>query len=325
MSYTRIISLLTKTKSKLTVKEFQEKINVVFHDFEANYYDDLHKDMWESLQQQFDLLVQDGLQYITHRTNLKVLDIGCGTGLSSELLLNTKIKPYVQQVTLLDTSPNMLKFAQKKAETWNVNYQVINGNITQITELYDVIVISSVLHHIPDLTTFLHDVSQKLNPNGLLIHLQDPNSDFLKTEDYTKRVDDFKKQNPKLIPNNTNIFFKKIKRFIKRLLNRKDYIDLINDELIRQNVIQKRMTADELWSVTDIQIASNVNDEINGISLHFLKHTLKDFTLLSTRSYGFFGVLKHDLPSNFKEIEEQLIQEKSLFGRNLACIWQKNQ
>ena len=59
MSYSTFLPLLKKTGSNLTTDKFHERINIVFHDFEADYYDEMHHDMKESLQQQIDLLVAD--------------------------------------------------------------------------------------------------------------------------------------------------------------------------------------------------------------------------------------------------------------------------
>ena len=326
MSYSALLPLIQKTKSRLSPKKFQERINIVFHDFEASHYDAMHTDMWESLQQQINLLVTDLFSYKKiENQELSLLDVGCGTGLSTQILLNSKLGENINQITLLDTSANMLKFATEKAKNWGKKYKTVNCYLNDLDEKFDVIIISSVLHHIPDLEFFLGQIDKALNSNGILIHIQDPNGDYLNDTLYNQRKKEYEKEISSVSKKKkvTDFIPKSILKSIKRILNRKDYIDKINDQLIAEKSIVKRMTADEIWSVTDIHVETKTDIINKGISLNFLKKQFKNFELINMRSYGFFGFLKSDLLENFKEKEEQFIQENQLNGRNISCIWIK--
>lgn len=326
MSYDSLIPLIKKAKSTLSPEQFQERVNIVFHDFEASHYDAMHTDMWGSLQQQINLLVDDLFSYknIENR-KLSLLDVGCGTGLSTQILLNSKLGEYISELTLLDTSPNMLKHATEKAKTWGKNYKTVNAYLGDLDEKFDVIIISSVLHHIPDLEAFLKQVDNALNTGGILIHIQDPNGDHLNDGSYIKRRNQYEKELEALPKNKSlNSFIPKpILKSIKRLLNRKDYIDQINDQLLAEKSIGKRMTADEIWSVTDIHVETKGDTVNKGISLEFLKKQLRNFDLIKMRSYGFYGFLKSDLIEKYKDKEEQFIRQNKLDGRNISCIWIK--
>src|SRR5690606_38168246 len=109
------------------------------------------------------------------REQLSLLDIGCGTGLSSQLLLASELGKSINQITLADTSAEMLEQATQKARSWGKPFKVALGEISQLNETFDVIMISSVLHHIPDIKGFMKEVDRLLNPGGILIHMQDPN------------------------------------------------------------------------------------------------------------------------------------------------------
>jgi 2-polyprenyl-3-methyl-5-hydroxy-6-metoxy-1,4-benzoquinol methylase len=326
MSYNSLLPLIQNTKSTLSPEQFQERVNIVFHDFEASHYDAMHTDMWESLQQQINLLVDDLLLYKKiENHHLSLLDIGCGTGLSTQILLDSKLGQNISQVTLLDTSPNMLKHATEKAKTWGKTFKTVNSYLGDLDEKFDVIIISSVLHHIPDLEAFLKQVDNTLNSGGILIHIQDPNGDYLNDPVYTERKAQYQKELDALPSEKkiTDLIPKPILKSIKRILNRKDYIDQINDKLLAEKTIGKRMTADEIWSVTDIHVETKNNTVNKGISLNFLKKQLENFDLIQMRSYGFYGFLKSDLIEKYRNDEEQLIQENQLNGRNISCIWIK--
>ncbi|MBJ7880569.1 class I SAM-dependent methyltransferase [Gelidibacter salicanalis] len=328
MSYEKLKPLMSKVGCNLSPKEFQSVVNVVFHNYESIHYDTLHTDMRDNLQQQIDLLVED---LETNENikfhNLKLLDVGCGTGLSTQLLLRSKLGELIDEITLLDTSKQMLVQAEKKALTWGKNHELLEGDLSVIADVkYDVILICSVLHHIPDLEAFLSTVNKFLNPNGILIHLQDPNNDYMQNSIYLNRLNDLQNHfnRVKTKQSKFKIITKHLKRKLKLWLGRKDYIDLVNDELLRKKIIKKRMSADEIWSVTDIHIESDLNKETNGISFEFLSNHLKNFNLVSRRTYGFFGVLKSELPEDFQLLEDNYISESQLNGRNLACVWVKN-
>jgi hypothetical protein len=117
---------------------------------------------------------------------------------------------------------------------------------------------------------------------------------------------------------------KKWKHYINRVIGRKTYIDLVNDQLIKENIIKYRMSADEIWSVTDIHVESEYNIENVGISLKFLKQLLVNYKLINQRSYGFYGPLKNELILEYKIKEDKLMHNNSLFGRNISCIWIKD-
>ena len=318
---THLTPIIQKTGSTLSPEQFHEKINVVFHDFESEQYDHLHQNMWESLQEQVDLLVGD-LSDVP-KEGVKLLDIGCGTGLSTKLILDSKIGTTVESVTLLDTSPQMLKQAEKKASRWNVQYTLINGHLNSVNEKFDIIVICSVLHHIPDLPVFLKEVDQKLNPNGILIHLQDPNFDFLQDSVYLEKKGEYRKHlnSKKKKFRFSNVIPKKLKRTLKRSLGRYDYIDKINNQLLRENIIKKRMSADDLWSVTDLHVETN--EIVKGISLEFLKLQLSGFKLINMHSYGFYGLLSSELSEMYRKKEKECISTNQKNGRFLSCIWVK--
>ncbi|HEY0045738.1 MAG TPA: class I SAM-dependent methyltransferase [Flavobacterium sp.] len=325
MSYQQLKPLMKKVGCRASAEEFQDRVNVVFHDFEAAHYDVHHSDMWDSLKDQIDLLVADVLTFFGYvPSRLQLLDIGCGTGLSTQLLLQSKLGPEIVHISLLDSSPNMLKQAELKATKWNKPYKLINGYLSSVTDTFDVVIISSVLHHIPDLKIFLQQVDSVIRAGGILIHLQDPNGDYLADPDYVMRKQeyDLHKENRKgssaksLIP-------KPILRYINRLLNRKDYIDRINDQLLKEGTITKRMSADEIWSVTDIHVETPSETKNKGISIKFLTEQLVNFDLVSLRSYAFYGDLKSSLPEPYREREQGYINTAQINGRNIAGVWVK--
>jgi ubiquinone/menaquinone biosynthesis C-methylase UbiE len=96
-----------------------------------------------------------------------VLDYGCGTG-----LIGLALSSLVDKILFMDSSEQMLEVTREKIIRANVkNADVIHSDFTK-TNLHievDVIVVSLVLHHIPDVHNALKQFYSILNKNGKLI------------------------------------------------------------------------------------------------------------------------------------------------------------
>lgn len=318
MSFETLLPLIKKTGSDLSPAEFQHIVNVVFHDAESEHYDAMHADMWESLQQQINLLVDDLPKKTAY--DLSMLDIGCGTGLSTQMLLDSALGISISKVTLLDTSPKMLGQALKRAKLWSKEVEAVNATVDSVNGVFDVIIISSVLHHIPDMAAFLAHVSRLQREGGILIHLQDPNGDYMRDADFRNRIASYVGEQ-KSERSSKSSWLKTIRRLISKMMGRKTYMDRVNDRLMELGAIKSPMTSEEIWSVTDIHVEDLPFSTGSGVSIKALSQLLNDYTLISSRSYGFFGPLKSSLPIKYQLIEQQLIDERAPNGRNVSAVW----
>ncbi|MBV9406071.1 MAG: class I SAM-dependent methyltransferase [Acidobacteriaceae bacterium] len=314
-----IEEIMRRHDSTCTVEEFHTVVNVVFHEFEAEIYDVVHRDMWESLPAQVSLLASDCLHSGAIAGDLRLLDVGCGTGLASDCVLKSPLGPKVASVHLLDMSPTMLRKAQSRAGNWNIPVTSNEGTVETLRaeQQFDLIVTCSVLHHIPDLAAFLRNIRQVQAPDGVFIHLQDPNGDYLKDEELQKRTAELSK----------TIFPEWISRLApKRVLGRvyreitgkqgQDYVSRTNRELLRRGVVQSPLTTKEIFSITDIHVQDGA-----GISIRRMMEWMPDYELISQRAYAFFGRLASTLPPEWKSREEELSAQRALNGMHISAAW----
>lgn len=321
--YQSLSPLIEKKALIKDPEKFHSLVNVIFHDYEAEHYDELHREMWESLPQQYELLVNDITPHITGRSGLKLLDIGCGTALATELLLKTALGTKISEIHLLDTSPKMLELAQKRSSAWHKQVTTINGDISAINDQYDVIIISSVLHHIPDLADFLQRINRIQKPGSILITIHDPFAGSLESEVYIKRTNEYNNslitsKRPNGIPLGERIVNK-----LKRVFRVPTYMDRINQKLLRENIINEPLNEPELWSITDIHVEGLPYAIGKGISKELLINYLPAYKLLSFRTYAFFGLLYSNLDNVYKKKETELSIKKDMHGRNFCSAWIK--
>ena len=314
--------LIAKKSNIRDAREFHSIVNVVFHDHEAKYYDSLHAEMWQNLPREYDLLVNDTFPYLSNKNPLKLLDIGCGTGLATQLLLNTSLGSAIHEVHLLDTSSVMLAEAKKRAKSWNKKINIIHGDVTAVTGTYDIIIFSSVLHHIPELEDFLSKVSNLQKPGGLIISIHDPSLEALQSDNYKNRCKEYsehyKNQKPHLS------LLSRVVNKIKRTLQPKDYIGSVNKVLLQKGVINQELTSNEIWSITDVHVEGLPYSVSDGISKQKLIAALPSYKLISYRTYCFFGLLSSHLNVEYQKKEQELSLNGDHNGRNFGSVWIKN-
>ena len=118
----------------------------------------------QAVEKQLDLLLDK-----------EILDFGGGTG-----LLALPLVKQAKSVTLVDISEKMLEQARLKAEQQDIkNIQFLEQDLLKnpLEQEFDFIVVSRVLHHMPDLDAALSLFHQHLRENGQLLI-----ADFTKTE-----------------------------------------------------------------------------------------------------------------------------------------------
>ena len=104
-----------------------------------------------------------------------ILDFGGGTG-----LLALPLAKQAQSVTLVDISEKMLEQARLKAEQQDIkNIQFLEQDLlaNPLEQQFDLIVVSRVLHHMPDLDETLAIFHHHLRENGQVLI-----ADFVKTD-----------------------------------------------------------------------------------------------------------------------------------------------
>ncbi|MEI7499676.1 MAG: class I SAM-dependent methyltransferase [Bacteroidota bacterium] len=104
---------------------------------------------------------------IPFKPNLKALEFGAGTG-----LLSFYLKDLFSEITLMDSSHEMLKMAEQKMEAADLlKFKTRFFNLEKekyVGNTFDIIYSQMVLHHITDINDILQKFYGILNPDGIL-------------------------------------------------------------------------------------------------------------------------------------------------------------
>ena len=150
--------------------------NVSSYDAEAtrNYIDGAPHIKHDALRKLYGkLVVQVFDSAKKHIKNPKVLDLGAGEGSVTLPFLELGAK-----VVAVDISSSQLDVLKKKCKDFGdmleVRCEDINDVLKDKSNKYDIIVVNSFLHHVPDYLGMISEATTVLNPHGQFFFFQDP-------------------------------------------------------------------------------------------------------------------------------------------------------
>lgn len=110
-------------------------------------------------------LIREFLKAVPKSSDLKIADLGCGTGVFTKRLYD---KGYT--VVGIDISPHCIKFAKEKYPA--IKFEVGDiENPAYPEETFDVISLFGVLHHFQNLSIVLKVCQHLLKRGGCFVHL----------------------------------------------------------------------------------------------------------------------------------------------------------
>ena len=152
----------------------------------GNLKSQIDNDIWSSAKKYKDFLytytnnqrsldsLESKFDSIFSKNEIEICELGCGMGWLSAYL-KSKYNSKIKNIDLIDYDP---KFAELSKDMFNLyktsynNVQFINKSFENISELnskYDLIIMSSSIHHFYDIYDFFNELQLKLKSHGYLI------------------------------------------------------------------------------------------------------------------------------------------------------------
>jgi 2-polyprenyl-6-hydroxyphenyl methylase/3-demethylubiquinone-9 3-methyltransferase len=108
------------------------------------------------------------LENSLNKTQIRILDVGCGSG----LLVTLPLGSLGYEILGIDFDENSIKFANTQNIFKNTRFE--KNTVENIDGVYDIVLACEILEHVEKPIEFLNTVKSKLKPGGMII-LTTPN------------------------------------------------------------------------------------------------------------------------------------------------------
>jgi trans-aconitate methyltransferase len=152
----------------LSIDQLVIEINKIFHAFDAEIYDNKHREIYEQLPSIWKEMNEKVTESFKSKA-LRILDFGCGTGFEAQQLLRNIPINSIAGLTCYDPSPEMLEKCRKAISPLfprTIFSSSLEEALTPIAP-YTLLVTNSVLHHLPDVTSMVRNLLPCLGPNAM--------------------------------------------------------------------------------------------------------------------------------------------------------------
>lgn len=251
-------------------EELVQRVNELFHDFEHDKYHEDHPEIMDQETGRWNRLFKQPLREIDPPRT--IIDIGTGTGFVP-LTIADKLSAD-DKIICSDISQKMLETAKYNIEQKDFSCQFEYIKIEPAiplalpfeTDSADIITLNSVLHHIHGTKVFLKEIDRILKSGGLVIIAHEPNSKFKKNLllqiDYLILSIIFNFQYTffslakkiGLAPILEKIYLKMNSKFREQRKKQEALTSQINDVLLKEHLIQKKLRRDQILKITDIKV-----------------------------------------------------------------------
>ena len=115
--------------------------------------------------------ISNALHYAKAPDNASVLDMGCGWGLSSEILSYCGAR-----VTAVDINPRFIELVNNRNKRFNFNISTAHSSFDDFTttDMFDIVFFYECLHHSVDTWNVINKYKQFLKPNGSFVITGEP-------------------------------------------------------------------------------------------------------------------------------------------------------
>ncbi|MBI4244228.1 MAG: alkaline phosphatase family protein, partial [Planctomycetes bacterium] len=147
--------------------------NSVYYDFASGTYHEDHPEVTEGDKVWWKNMTG---KYLNNNKPLNILDYGCGTGFVASIIKDAHC--HIQNFYFYDISPKILEEAHKRFNRENYFFFSDFEIVKKEGIKFDLITMSSVLHHLYDPKKTIAELKTMLKEGGIIIGSHEPNKEF---------------------------------------------------------------------------------------------------------------------------------------------------
>lgn len=319
-------SLLAPYVPHLPLNDLVERVNCLYHSVEAEYYDQQHPEIHESLPLVWkQMLAQAGPH--CPDAGWDILDFGCGTGFATDQTLRNLPAERIRSITCYDPSPEMADKCRARFGAKHTRLSVVTSlsEILSRSTQFTMLLTNSVLHHLPDPAACLATLETQLTPGAVWLCGHEPSSRFFGNPQCVSVYSAYEQSRRWKRFLSPQLYWRKLKKLTGTVADPAAIAaKLAHEEGIFGNCPDRHVIA----RLVDCHVANSPDEAAVGRGFDYqkLQSTLSNRWMLQWRtSYNFLGPYwQGEAGRGWQRKCEQLKSDFPDDGANFSCVWQKS-
>ena len=316
-------NLLEPYGPQLSLDQLVIAINKLFHAFDAEIYDNKHREIYEQLPSIWKEMSKKVTESFKSKT-LRILDFGCGTGFEAQQLLRNIPGSSIVALTCYDPSPEMLEKCRKAVSPLFPD-AIFSASLEEVltpNAPYTLLVTNSVLHHLPDATSMVRNLLPWLDSNAMWLAGHEPSLRFFKNSECVTKFEAYlqaRRWSPRT-------YAQLLKEFLHKLMRTDPYTKTAR-EAIRMGLFKQRPPELVIGRLIDFHVANSI-EEMNlgrGFDYSVMEQELQvSWRLVWLKTYSFMGpVYEGELKGRWARSCQDLARRFPKDGANFSAVWQR--
>lgn len=297
--------------------ELVRAINQIYHACEAATYDTTHPEIFTDLPAVWDQLVAHAA---LPPGRLTIVDYGCGTGFAASQVLRLLGTERIARLLCFDPSPEMLARCESRLRGAAVDVRFASTLETFAGEAIDVLLTSSVLHHLPDPLAPAREL--RLKPGGVWLAGHEPSARYYRNPACLalwRRFERERRVRTLLSPRRLWAIAR------QRLGLASDVASLTAREVAARGWFRRAPDPRTIDRIVDLHVAHDADEAAagRGLDVDALTTDLGDaWALQWTTSYSFLGATpERTAPTKWRDAAADLARTYPRDGAHFCAIW----
>jgi SAM-dependent methyltransferase len=317
MHPTKFPSWLADLEPQIPLASLVEKINNLYHSFEAAYYDREHPEIFDVLPALWEEMIQE----VPPRRSWRILDFGCGTGFEASQIMRC-LDGRVEKLVCYDPSPEML--AQCRARLKGPDSVLFCAQLEEAESLgpFDLLLTNSLLHHLPNIGETINALLPNLTPDAMWLAGHEPSARFYRSVECLRLLDQYKQyyQRAKFLDPGSYVAKMRLK------LGR-DPLRATAKAALQRGWFKKLPSCLVIDRIVDFHVAHCSAEAADGRGLDFEQMQVEfasEWSLTWVKTYSFFGSFKlTGIPSRWMKRGKELAEKFPNDGANFCAVWSR--
>jgi SAM-dependent methyltransferase len=322
-----IEQIVAECRPSVSLPELVTALNLLYHEIEAQRYDQNHDEIWGQELPIFRELVG----FASHDlkgSRISVLDYGCGTGFGCYQVVQVLDPSKINELFCVDPSQSMLARCKQRLSPLVPGTQYIADvesfcGSDEWVGRFDLVVTNSALHHICAWQDVLRRLLQFLKPEGHYLMGHEPSSRFYANPECQVQYAAFLRERRW----RRFLGLGNWKRFVRRKLRLES--DLLRDTAsaaVQAGLTGSRLPGHIVGELVDYHVPHPRGvRSAQGLDYEEIASDLTwGLTLVAIRAYAYVGGLSEaSLPRKWRRIAERLGAQYPLDGACFCALWKK--